>query len=58
MELICCYMGEIGHPPDVCYLPAEWQIDGPGFEDQTFACTEHVGDLLADAPCYTIVPVE
>ncbi len=58
MKEICCYIGEVGYVPNVCYLPAEWQIDGPEFEDQTFACTEHVGDLLGDALHYTIAPVK
>ena len=33
-----------------CGKQAEWQLfDGPGYEDYTEACTEHVGDLLGDA---------
>jgi hypothetical protein len=34
----------------VCNKLAEWEIwDGPRPDDYTFACTEHVGELLSDA---------
>lgn len=52
----CCFIGEAGDERPSCQLDAEWKIDSPGFEDETFSCTDHVGALLGDAPIYVITP--
>lgn len=52
----CCFIGEAGDECSGCQLDAEWKIDGPGFEDDTYSCTDHVGALLGDAPIYVITP--
>lgn len=47
----CCVIG--------CDKPAEWEIyDHPyGIDDNTEACTVHVGELLTDAPEHKIFPI-
>ena len=51
----CCFISSehIG-----CDLDAEWEIGGPGAEDETFSCTDHVGDMLGDSPIYVITPMK
>ncbi len=42
-----------------CQKDAEWEIwHGNGPDDNTVACTEHVGEMLTDAPEHRIYPVE
>lgn len=42
-----------------CPKTAEWQIwHGTSPDDNTFSCTEHVGEMLTDAPEHRIYPVE
>ena len=44
-----------------CDAIAEWHIwDGkhPEFDHYVLACTEHVGDLLTDAPEHKIYPLQ
>ncbi len=44
----CCWIGGWRNRP--CRASAEWLIvHGPGPEDYTHACTDHVGELLTDA---------
>lgn len=54
----CCFIGEAGDERPSCFLDAEWKIIGSGFEDETFSCTAHVGDLLGDKPTYVITREE
>lgn len=46
----CCHIG--------CDKEAEWVIvSGPAPDDYTEACTDHVGDLLCDAPEQKVYPI-
>lgn len=51
----CCYVDQ--QTDARCGSTAGWEIwHGHGPEDNTQACTVHVGELLTDAPEHTIVP--
>ena len=56
----CCFIlgaDENGEPRG-CAKVAEWQIvSGERDSDVTYACTEHVGYLLCDAPGQRIYPM-
>lgn len=43
-----------------CQKAAEWHIQehGASYDDYTYACTDHVGYLLSDAPSFTITPYQ
>ena len=55
---ICCFIDPRSKLSEGCESYAEWQIDGPGYEDFTHACTQHVGEMLSDAPVYIITPIQ
>ena len=51
----CCFMFRDGL---LCEAGASWQIwHGPSPEDYTEACTDHVGELLTDAPEHRVYPI-
>lgn len=42
-----------------CEILASWRIvHGSGPDDYTESCTQHVGEMLADAPEHRIYPLE
>lgn len=55
MEIECCYLEPSGKSG--CSSAAEWQLEGVRPDDVTYACAEHVGDLLGDAPIYVLSPI-
>jgi hypothetical protein len=56
MNRSCCYIKKDSGV--ACSNVAEWAIiHGPTVDDYTEACTEHVGDLLTDAPEHRIYPI-
>lgn len=54
-RLTCCYIGEVTKLK--CGNDAEWEVWwGETPDDNTLACTRHVGDLLTDATEHRIYP--
>lgn len=65
MQRVCCFIPEsqqsdasAGKVVSGCGKNAEWQIwSGIGPDDSTDSCTEHVGELLTDAPEHRIYQI-
>jgi hypothetical protein len=57
MKLHCCYMS--GKTLDTaCIKPAEWEIvHGCSTDDVTHSCSEHLGEMMTDAPVHHVYRV-
>ena len=54
----CCCIPDQNKLDQPCGKDAEWEIwSGDTPDDFTDACTEHVGDMLTDAPKHTIYQI-
>lgn len=65
MQRYCCFISEDQQPKAKagevvpgCQKDAEWEIrSGDGPDDFTDSCTEHVGEMLTEAPEHKIYPI-
>jgi hypothetical protein len=58
-KALCCWMNQETRAR--CNAPAEWEIyysDHAQPYNETQSCTQHVGELLTDAPVHHIYRIE